>query len=416
MNRFPTRALRRPAPARAAATLAVAVLALASVAACGSSNSSKSGSGGGGGSGSGGAYNIGSTSDLSAELAFEGTGLRDGINSWVKYTNSHGGIDGHMINYAALDDTSNPTTGLANAKQLTSKNVSAILGWGLSNVIVSALPALQHANTPIIAQSLTSDQLSPPQSLIYGGDFTIAGEAAPEVAFAKTLLQKANVSAPKAAIIGYVSTVDAQFRANAQKLVKGNGWTVSTTQVVQLSDTDITSAVQQVANSKPDVVISSLVDPQVLLLVRGLRQAGIEVPVINYDGGSAFGTLQTLADPNVYLLRPFGYGTDDSAGIKTYDAATAAAGVKPNAPFVINGYTQGLALGAALKKCGYPCPSSALVKALGNLGSVDTGGVTVAPLSYTPSSHEGVTAGVMYRWDATANKPAQASGPLPVSP
>lgn len=414
MKYVPARTVRRSAPARAAATLGVAVLALASVAACGSSNAGKS-AGGGGGGGSG-AYNIGSTSDLSAALAFEGTGLRDGINAWVKYTNSHGGINGHMVNYTALDDASNPTTGLANAKQLTSQNVSAILGWGLSNVIVSALPALQHANTPIIAQSLTSDQLSPPQSLIYGGDFTIAGEAAPEVAFARTLLQKANVTSPKAAVIGYVSTVDAEFRSNAQKLIQSNGWTLGTTQVVQLSDTDITSAVQQVANSKPDVVISSLVDPQLILLVRGLRQAGLKVPVINYDGGSAYGSLQTLADPNVYLLRPFGYGTDDSAGIKTYDAATAAAGAKPNDPFVINGYTQGLALGAALKKCGYPCPSSALAKTLDNLGSVDTGGVTVAPLSYTPSSHEGVTAGVMYRWDVATSKPVQASGQLPVKP
>lgn len=402
------------APTRAISAVAITALAMAGIAACGSS-SSGGGSGGGGGNNSG-TYKIGSTSDLSGELAFEGGGLRDGINAWVKYTNSHGGINGHRIDYTPLDDTSNPTTGLANAKQLASDGVSAILGWGLSNVIVSAMPALQHNNMPIIAQSLTSDQLSPPQSLIYGGDFTIAGEAAPEVAFAKTLMQKANISTPKAAILGYVSTVDAQFRSNAQTLIKNNGWTLGTTQVVQLSDTDITSAVQQIANSKPDVVISSVVDPQAILLVRGLRQAGIKAPVINYDGGSAFGTLQTLADPDFYVLRPFGFGTDTSSGIKTYDAATAAAGVKANAPFVINGYTQGLALGAALAKCGYPCSSSALVKALGNLGTVDTGGVTVAPLQYTPNTHEGVVAGVMYHWDTSANKPAQASDQLPVKP
>lgn len=402
---------------RAMSVLAVAAAALLGVAACGSSSSgAHTGGTSEGSGGSSGAYKIGSTSDLSGPIAFEGSGLRDGINAWVKYINSHGGINGHQIDYTPLDDASNPTTGLANAKQLISQNVSAILGWGLSNVIVSAMPALEHGNMPIIAQSLTSDQLSPPQKLIYGGDFTIAGEAAPEVAFAKTLLQKANVSSPRVAILGYVSTVDAQFRANAQKLIKDNGWTLTTTQVVQLSDTDITSAVQQIANSKPDVVISSVVDPQAILLVRGLRQAGIKSPVINYDGGSAFGTLQTLADPDFYVLRPYGFGTDTSPGIKTYNEATSAAGVKANAPFVINGYTQGLALGAALKKCGYPCSNTAMVKALDGLGTVDTGGVTVAPLRYTAATHQGVEFGVMYRWDTSTNKPTQASGNLPVKP
>lgn len=402
---------RRSAHVAAAAATALTVAALSGCA--GSSSTSGGGSNGGGASGN---YEIGSTSDLSGAIAFEGSGLRDGINAWVKAVNAKGGINGHKVNYSPLDDASNPTTGLANAKQLASANVSAILGWGLSNVIVSAMPALQHNDLPIIAQSLTSDQLSPPQSLIYGGDFTIAGEAEPEVSFTKTLMQKAGVGSPRASILGYVSTVDAEFRSNAEKLIKNNGWSVGTTQVVQLSDTDITSAVQQIVNSKPDVVISSVVDPQAILLVRGLRQAGVRAPVINYDGGSAFGTLQTLADPDFYVLRPYGYSTDDSPGIKAYDAATAAANVKPDASFVINGYTQGLALEAALKKCGYPCKSSALTKILGNLGSVDTGGVTVAPLSYTKSSHEGVSSGVMYRWDSTAGKPVQASHPLPVKP
>ena len=395
-----------------------AVAALAVVAAgCGSSNNeAKANTNSSSGSGSG-DYVIGSTSDLSGPIAFEGSGLRDGISSWVKYTNAHGGINGHQIQYTPLDDQSNPTTGLANAKQLINNDhATAILGWGLSNVIVGAMPALTHSNEPIIAQSLTSDQLTPPNKLIYGGDFTIAAEATPEVSFAKTLLQKANVSSPKVALIGYVSTVDAQFIKNAQSLIKANGWKLTTTQVVKLSDTDISAAVNAVANTRPDVVVSSLVDPQVTLLVRGLRTAGVKAPAINYDGGSAYGTLKALADPEAYFLRPYGFGTDTTSGIQAYDDATKAAGVDPEAPFVINGYTQGLALGAALKKCGYPCSASGLVKALGSLGEVDTSGVTVAPLRYDDQTHQGVQSGVMYRWNPSTSKPEQASQPLPVSP
>lgn len=363
--------------------------------------------------GSGGGYTVGSTSDLSGELAFEGQGLRNGINAYFTYVNAHGGVNGHQVRYVPLDDMSNPSTGSTNTKQLTTQDhASAILGWGLSNVIEGALPALQQYNMPIVAQSLTGTLLHPPQPLIFGGDMSIADEAGPEVAFASQRLKgKAH---PKVALFTYVSAVDQEFATNVKHAASAKGWDVVADPVVQLSATDLTAAITQIANGKPDFVIMSLVDPQAILAVRGLRQMGIQAPIVNYDGGSSYGTLKTPNDANFFVLRPYGFSTDQGSGIATFDKATAAAGVDPNGPFVINGYTQAVAVVAGLRKCGYPCSSSRLATSLENLGSVATGGVTVAPLIYNTTTHAGIQDAQIYGWNTQTGKAVKASGLLPV--
>ncbi len=398
------------------AVAGIAALVVLTGAACGSSKSTSTAtpasSTQAGTAAAGEPYVVGSTSDLSGPIAFEGTALRDGLRAYLSYVNQQGGVNGHPIKYVALDDRSDPNTGIANVKQLVGQHAVVILGWGLSNVIEAALPSLQQDNMPIIAQSLTGDMLHPVKPVLFGGDMSIADEAAPEVSFASG--QLSNVAHPKVALFTYVSAVDAQFRQAAQQLVKAKGWDLVADQVVQLTATDLSAPVAAIARAKPDFVLMSLVDPQAVLAVSGLRQQGLNVPVVNYDGGSGYTTLQKLHDPNFYVLRPYGFATDSGSGIATFGAATKAAGVDPNTPFLINGYMQAVVLVGALKSCGFPCSSAKLENVMNSLGAVDTGGVAVAPLLYSNTDHAGIQDARIYKWDTQSSKPVAASELLPV--
>ncbi|MHB8246006.1 MAG: ABC transporter substrate-binding protein [Acidimicrobiales bacterium] len=369
----------------------------------------------GGSSGKGGPYVIGSTSDLSSFLAFEGSGLRNGINAYFTYVNKHGGVNGHKIDYIPLDDKSNPATGAANVTQLvTVDNAIAVLGWGLSDVLVAAQSELKRYHVAAIGQALTGGMVNPPQPGLVSAELIISSEAGLMAKFAEQKL--VHSSHPTVAIVTYDSSVDVKFRANLVAIARAQGWKVVSNLVMSLSATGYSAQVNALTAAKPDFILSSVVDPTLLGLVGGIRQAGLTTtPVVNYDGGAAYGTLKQLNDPNVYVLRPFALPTDTKfPGIRTFDAAVKAVGANPAAPFVINGYVQAMIAVAALKRCGYPCSAQKFMSSLNNLGTVQTGGVTVAPALITPSVRA-LTHGVIYGWNTKTHAPYAASGVLSVS-
>lgn len=386
--------------------VAVAVVFGLLISACGTSASSARATG------KSGSYVIGSTSDLSSFLAFEGTGLRNGINGYVTYVNSHGGVNGHKINYVPLDDKSDPATGAANVTQLaTVDHASAVLGWGLSDVLVGALPELQRYHLSVIGQALVGSMVHPPKPGLVSAELIISSEAGLIANFAEKRL--VHTAHPTVAFVTYNSSVDVHFRTNLVSIAKAQGWNVVSNLVMSLSATSYSAQVNALTAAKPDFIITSVVDPALIGIVSGIRQAGMTTtPVVNYDGGSAYGTLQHLNDPNVYVVRPFSFPTDTQLpGIGTFDAAEKAVGADPAAPFVINGYTQAMIAVATLRKCGYPCSPQKFTASLDSLGSVNTGGVTVAPVIIDSSTHT-LTHGVIYGWNPSKHAPYRASAVL----
>ena len=365
--------------------------------------------------GKSGSYVIGSTSDLSSFLAFEGTGLRNGINAYITHVNDHGGVNGHRINYIPLNDKSDPATGAANVTQLAAvDHASAMLGWGLSDVLVGALPELQRYHMPVIGQALVGNMVYPPRPGLVSAELIISSEARLIASFAEKKL--VHTAHPSVALVTYDSSVDVHFRANLVSIAKAQGWNVVSNLVMSLSATSYSAQVNALVAAKPDFIITSVVDPALIGIVSGIRQAGMTTtPVVNYDGGSAYGTLQHLNDPNVYVVRPFSFPTDTQfPGIRTFDAAAKAVGANPAAPFVVNGYVQAMIAVATLRKCGYPCSPQKFTTSLDSLGSVNTGGVTVAPVVIDSSTHT-LTHGVIYGWDPTKHAPYRASAVLSTS-
>lgn len=383
-------------------TLAMAVL----LAACGSSTSSRARP-------TTGSYVVGSTGDLSGPLAAIGTALRNGYQAYFSYQNSHGGINGHDVKLIALDDQSETTLGVANAKQLTqSDHVSGAFVF-LSNVIVAAAPIFNATHTPVIVQAATGSLLHPVEPEIFAGSIIIGGEPTPSISFLSTKLgsgsqRVAVIAAETVALSGYVN--------HAIALSKQKGWDVVSNQQVSLSATTAAPQATVMAAAKPTVVLMALTDPLAISAVETLRQQGFTGPVVNYDGGSGYNTLLKLKDPNFYVIRPFPYATATSPGsnFTIYETAAHDAGLNPNQSFVINGYVQAWIMGQGLKRCGYPCSPTELTKALDGLSNVNTHGLTFGPWTYSKTNHAGVSEVKVYHWSAKTRQVVPVTGDLPI--
>jgi branched-chain amino acid transport system substrate-binding protein len=135
----------------------IAVLALLA-AACGSS--SKSSGGGAAGTtlpaATGTPLKIGWIGTITTATGVAPNEAKDGMDSWVRWTNSHGGINGHpvqVVTYA--DDKADPAVGLAAVKDMVeNQHVIAIVGSNASSTQQTWAPYVLSKRIPVVGGSL----------------------------------------------------------------------------------------------------------------------------------------------------------------------------------------------------------------------------------------------------------------------
>jgi branched-chain amino acid transport system substrate-binding protein len=392
----------------AGAAVAVGLLAVS----CGSSGSSGSGSSGGSG-GNKDPYVIGAITPLSGSLAFIGNALKAGTSAYFTYVNAHGGVNGHQIKFVALDDGGDANTALSDAHQLAEQNSAlAITDWVLTNEEAQVLPYAKRQHLSMVTQGCDSSLANATNQVVFCASMPEELEYQPEVDFAASNVVK--TQHPKVAVLDMDSLAQRGLQDNIVKYAGSKGWQIVVKKLVSLEATDMTAEATQVQQSHADVAVVSLDATRAQLFVSALRTHGSNIPVVNYDGGAFAGTLKTLHDSNLYTLSGFGFPSDTSAGMTQYDAAMKATKADPEAPFAVNGYTEGAVVVAALKKCGDSCSSQQLVDAMSKLGTFGTQGLTVDQLKYTSDYYIGVQGGAFYSWDATTSAPKKVSAVLPL--
>jgi branched-chain amino acid transport system substrate-binding protein len=377
------------------AAAGIAALTAVALAACGSGT-------GGGGSGGSEPYQVGFNSDLSGKFSLNGVGQRDGFKAYFDYINSKGGINGHQVEVTYLDDASDVTRGTANTTQLmTAKRVSAVGGYLLSNVCGAAAVLAANNKVPINCSALSDDLLKPVQPYVYTARMLQSEEALPMITLAEQLVKK---DKPRVAIIIFASASSIGLQKSLEALVKQKGWELVANEQVPLTATDVSAQAAKVIASKPDVVVGSLYDPLAISYMRTAKAAGLDVPFIDYDGGTYEGGIVPLKDPNFYVLSNFTVtGEGDGPGLEEYRNALKAANVSPTKPFVSTGYAQALSIGEGLKTCGFPCSGQQLQAAF-DKQNVDTGGFAAGPIQYSPDNHMGSRFASFYVWDEATGK------------
>jgi branched-chain amino acid transport system substrate-binding protein len=126
-----------------ARTVGAVLAAGALAAACSSSGGSTSGSS------SKSTYVIGNITSETGTYASSTGGTFPTIDAWTKWTNAHGGVNGHPVKVITVDDGGIPANGIAAAKTLIADHVMAIVA-PVSNTEFSWYTMVTSAKIPVI--------------------------------------------------------------------------------------------------------------------------------------------------------------------------------------------------------------------------------------------------------------------------
>lgn len=100
-------------------------------------------------------YVIGQVGTFSGPNGSSQIGAKYGLDAWVKWTNAHGGINGHPVQLISLDDQQNAATLLTETKKLVQQDhVIALVGTA-SSVEPAMGPYIASGSVPLIGGDLS---------------------------------------------------------------------------------------------------------------------------------------------------------------------------------------------------------------------------------------------------------------------
>ena len=401
--------------------LICALLAIpAALSACSSGSSGSTSGSSGSSSSSAGSIVIGDDDDFSGPLSVYGQYTLTYIRAAVSYANAHGGVNGHQIKIVTADAAATGQNASAAAEQLiTSDHVSAIFGFTLSDDCAAVAPLAAAHQVPLLCSSIPPQSLAPVQKYVFGATTVEAQEVPASISFAQRLKIPANA---KFSTIVAGSLGAQLYASKVAAAAEQAGWKAGTAQVVPLTAVDASTQISEVVASHPQVVFAEPVQANILPLVKALRAAGNNAPVIVADASVGYSGFTSIKDPSLYTIGPAQYITDTAAtqqgialavqALKTQGQTTLA---QINQVLGPQAFVGPYAAIQALKSCGYPCTGTAMANALEHT-SVSLPGLVSGTFAWTPSLHLGFHQLYVFGYDQATGQPEAVESGLPVGP
>src|SRR5258708_10252866 len=176
--------------------LVVGILAALVVSACGGTSNAP---------GSKTPYQLAWIGDLTGATATTGLGLYNGFKTYIDFTNSQGGVNGHKINYTTYGERSDPSVGRGGLENAVAESALGIFGGTTSLVWTPLAP--RAAQTQILQMTLgSSDSLvDPPQPYIYNSTMSQSDVVACQIQLIQDMIKKGQLpDQPTVSIIRHV--------------------------------------------------------------------------------------------------------------------------------------------------------------------------------------------------------------------
>jgi branched-chain amino acid transport system substrate-binding protein len=370
---------------------ASAALCIALLTACGSSSSpSSAGSASAGASGTATAsqINVGAVETASGTY---GDPLFLTITSvWAKWTNAHGGINGHPVHLIVVDDAGDPAQGLSEVKALVQQDhVIAIVGSDAGSAS-SWLPYLEQQHVPVIGGSAAGYSASAP-----GYTFPAS--------LSVTALETASYQLSKLAgdtKVGQFMALGAgqnltQYESALQLAAKAAGTNIVYATAVSPTSPDYTAPCLSLKNAGANMAIVGISPAVTLNIMQTCLQQGYHGSFMTTSGLSnpAWNKETSLNGAKVYVLDDvWPFYQQSTPAQKAYFSAIAqyAPGMLTNPGY--NAYVQDawtgmqmFAAAAEAAKIGPDSTSADLVNGLYTLHNETLGGL-IGPVTFSRSA------------------------------
>jgi branched-chain amino acid transport system substrate-binding protein len=360
---------------------------------------------------------IGASQPITGVFSFAGTAMNNGLNDFVQWKNSKGGVMGRQLRYVSEDSGFKLDQGVAIFKKIMAAEKPSFF-YGDSTQWAKAVSQDAIASNAILTSStslasVVADAKTMPQHFVPGPTYPRLHEILMEyiARSARGVATKPNIA--------YVYA-DTEFgrdgipggKARAEKL----GLPIVAEIVTKQAGIDVAPEVAKLRRAKPDIVIfQGYILAPMPEFVRQLREAGLNPQIMGtawgldkpaYDALGALGVKLT----GVSMYR-YGHETDSPMinNMREY-LAKARPDVKHIAPFYISSWLAGMVFAEVAERCikaNKPLQLPHMKAALESMKEWDTGGIT--GLLADLSEHQ-IPVGRMYAYDPDKKTMEPASG------
>ena len=284
--------------------------------------------------------------------AFFGTPQVQALTAIESAVNKTGGIGGRPIHFAVHDDATNPQVDVQLVNDAISRHVNVMLGPDTAGQCNAVMPLLKQGPTTFCLTTTVHPA---------AGGYAFASGASTEYIMDASLRYLAARGLRKVAIITSTDATgqDADKQLTAA-IARTSTITVSDRQYFNGTDVSVAAQMAHIKASAPQVLIVWSTGTPFGTVLRGVQEAGLDVPVLSGSGNLLYGELkqfehlmpQELIFPgNPYLVPDAITDRAVADAVRVMYAELAALGAKPDQGHN-SVWDAALLVVAALKKLG----------------------------------------------------------------
>lgn len=235
-------------------------------------------------------YDIYAILPLTGPNAFVGNEQRQSFEILQADVNRGGGVHGRAVRFIVLDSQSNPQIAVQLTGQVLSKHPAFIIGDSALSTCAAMAPLL--ANGPL--QFCLSPGFTPPP---FGTSYSI-GTSPPLQSAAILAYAKAHGWTRLAMLNQNDATGDSVLRSTNDELVKAENRSVQMVANERFSPGDISIAAQlsRIRAADAQFIVSYNSGAPFGIVVRGLRDAGVDLPVFTSPGNLSYVELKAFGE------------------------------------------------------------------------------------------------------------------------
>ncbi len=224
---------------------------------------------------------IGHFASMTGPQATFGKSTDDAIKLAIKERNAKGGVKGKPVSLVTIDDAGKATeASTAVTRLINDHGAVAILGEVASGLSLAGGPIAQNAKVPMISPSSTNPDVTDIGDYIFRVCFLDDFQGWAGAKFARD-----NLKADKVAILYDQAQAYSKGLADFfEKSFKEMGGTIAVRQAFNGSNLEISSQLQAVKDSEPQVIYLPVYYSAAATIIRKAREAGIKAPFIGGDG------------------------------------------------------------------------------------------------------------------------------------
>ncbi len=228
--------------------------------------------------------NIATAGPMTGEYAAFGEQMKRGAEMAVKDINAKGGVNGKTLALTIGDDACDPKQAVAVANDLVSKGVVFVAGHFCSGSSIPASSVYHDEGVLQITPASTNPKFTDdPAKAGWGTVFRTCGRDDQQGGVAGKYLAE-NYKSKKIAIVHDKTTYGKGLADETKKALNGAGVREVLYEGLNVGEKDYSAIVSKIKASGADVVFFGGVHTEAGLLVRQMRDQGVQAPLMGGDG------------------------------------------------------------------------------------------------------------------------------------